>query len=75
MVGYDSKNGRFITRAAGDLQDRVAHEAEIGQKFSIDPDGRLIGAHLYKGLLKIIPIEKGQLAKEAYNIGFTKNFF
>jgi len=68
VLAYDTKTGEIITRANGDLRDRVGKAADIGQIGIIDPDCRLIGLHLFDGSFKVIPIDsKGQL-KEAFDI-------
>lgn len=69
MIGYDSKTGQFVTRAAGDLSDKATYSADIQQRAVIDPEARAIGMHLYDGIFKIIPIEKNALSKEALSIG------
>jgi len=69
VLGYDAKTGEIVTRANGDIQDRIGRPADIGQIGIIDPDCRVIGLHLYDGLFKVIPMENGQL-KEAYNLRF-----
>jgi DNA damage-binding protein 1 len=68
VLTYDAANGEIITRANGDVQDRIGRPAEIGHIGIVDPENRLIGMHLYDGMFKAIPIdEKGQL-HEAFNI-------
>ena len=49
------------------MSDRVGRPTENAQLTVIDPQRRLIGLHLYDGLLKAIPLEKGMM-KEAVNI-------
>lgn len=61
-------DGEVVTRANGDVSDRIGRPTDNGQIGIIDPDCRLIGLHLYDGLFKVIPFDtKGQL-KEAFNI-------
>lgn len=52
VLGYDAKTGEIVTRANGDIQDRIGRPADIGQIGIIDPDCRVIGLHLYDGLFK-----------------------
>jgi hypothetical protein len=45
--------GELITRANGDVSDRVGRPCEAGQIGIIDPDCRIIGLHLYDGHFKV----------------------
>uniref|UniRef100_A0A1D1YWE8 DNA damage-binding protein 1 n=2 Tax=Anthurium amnicola TaxID=1678845 RepID=A0A1D1YWE8_9ARAE len=68
VLQWDAETSELITRAMGDVSDRIGRPTDNGQIGIIDPDCRLIGLHLYDGLFKVIPFDnKGQL-KEAYNI-------
>ncbi|KAK8563210.1 hypothetical protein V6N13_018256 [Hibiscus sabdariffa] len=68
VLQWDSETSELITRAMGDVSDRIGRPTDNGQIGIIDPDCRLIGLHLYDGLFKVIPFDnKGQL-KEAFNI-------
>lgn len=68
VLQWDAEAGELVTRAMGDVSDRIGRATDNGQIGIIDPDCRLIGLHLYDGLFKVIPIDnKGQL-KEAFNI-------
>eukprot|EP00256_Glycine_max_P062141 XP_014631544.1 DNA damage-binding protein 1b [Glycine max] len=68
VLQWDSETGELVTRAMGDVSDRIGRPTDNGQIGIIDPDCRLIGLHLYDGLFKVIPFDnKGQL-KEAFNI-------
>ncbi|CAA7046991.1 unnamed protein product [Microthlaspi erraticum] len=68
VLQWDSESSELITRAMGDVSDRIGRPTDNGQIGIIDPDCRLIGLHLYDGLFKVIPFDnKGQL-KEAFNI-------
>eukprot|EP00850_Spirogloea_muscicola_P009452 SM000053S17409 [mRNA] locus=s53:248703:257116:+ [translate_table: standard] len=68
VLEYDSETGELVTKAMGDVSDRIGRPTVNGHIGIIDPDCRLIGLHLYDGLFKVIPIDsKGQL-KEAFNI-------
>ncbi|KAL1805820.1 hypothetical protein ACET3Z_028888 [Daucus carota] len=68
VLQWDPEAGEVITRAMGDVSDRIGRPTDNGQIGIIDPDCRLIGLHLYDGLFKVIPFDnKGQL-KEAFNI-------
>ncbi len=44
--------GELITRANGNVEDRVGRPADNGQLGIIDHQCRLIGLHLYDGLFK-----------------------
>eukprot|EP00898_Chlorokybus_atmophyticus_P002114 jgi/Chlat1/2903/Chrsp2S04662 len=68
LLTYDSATGELVTRASGDVPDRLGRPTDNGQIGIIDPECRIIGLHLYDGLFKVIPIgPKGQL-REAFNI-------
>ncbi|XP_068656195.1 DNA damage-binding protein 1a-like [Aristolochia californica] len=68
VLQWDAETSELITRAMGDVSDRIGRATDNGQIGIIDPDCRLIGLHLYDGLFKVIPFDnKGQL-KEAFNI-------
>jgi len=68
VLAWDSKTHELVTRANGDINDRIGRPTDNGQIGIIDPEKRMIGLHLYDGLFKVIPIDaKGQL-KEAFNI-------
>ena len=43
-----------MTRASGDVKDRVGRPVENGQIGIIDPWCRMIGLHLYDGLFKVL---------------------
>lgn len=44
--------GELVTRANGNVEDRVGRPADNGQLGIIDHQCRLIGLHLYDGLFK-----------------------
>ncbi|KAL9818275.1 putative transcription factor WD40-like family [Arabidopsis thaliana] len=68
VLQWDYESSELITRAMGDVSDRIGRPTDNGQIGIIDPDCRVIGLHLYDGLFKVIPFDnKGQL-KEAFNI-------
>uniref|UniRef100_A0A0D3GBK3 DNA damage-binding protein 1 n=1 Tax=Oryza barthii TaxID=65489 RepID=A0A0D3GBK3_9ORYZ len=68
VLQWDGEKSELLTRAMGDVSDRIGRPTDNGQIGIIDPDCRLIGLHLYDGLFKVIPFDnKGQL-KEAFNI-------
>lgn len=68
VLQWDPETSELITRAMGDVSDRIGRPTDHGQLGIIDPDCRLIGLHLYDGLFKVIPFDnRGQL-KEAFNI-------
>ncbi|XP_047333166.1 DNA damage-binding protein 1-like [Impatiens glandulifera] len=68
VLQWDPEASEVITRAMGDVSDRIGRPTDNGQIGIIDPDCRLIGLHLYDSLFKVIPFDnKGQL-KEAFNL-------
>jgi DNA damage-binding protein 1 len=66
-LAYDPKTKEIITRANGDIQDKIGRAVDGGQIGIIDPETRMIGLHLYDGLFKVIPMDSKGL-KEAFNI-------
>ncbi len=68
VLAYDSATGELVTRAGGDIQDRIGRPTDSGQVGIIDPDNRMIGLHLYDGLFKIIPIDAGGKLSDAFNV-------
>eukprot|EP00291_Cryptomonas_curvata_P008383 CAMPEP_0172198090 /NCGR_PEP_ID=MMETSP1050-20130122/27879_1 /TAXON_ID=233186 /ORGANISM="Cryptomonas curvata, Strain CCAP979/52" /LENGTH=486 /DNA_ID=CAMNT_0012874843 /DNA_START=773 /DNA_END=2230 /DNA_ORIENTATION=- len=68
VLEYDSSSGELLTRAMGDVSDRIGKAVDSGQIAHIDPERRLIGLHLYDGFFKVIPIDPKGSLKEAFNI-------
>lgn len=63
------ENGEIVTRAAGDIQDRIGKPTENGQIGIIDPQFRTTALHLYEGLLKVVPFDQDQKkVREAFNV-------
>ncbi|KAG8438196.1 hypothetical protein GDO86_008764 [Hymenochirus boettgeri] len=58
----------IITRAHGNVQDRIGRPSETGVIGIIDPDCRMIGLRLYDGLFKVIPLERDNKELKAFNI-------
>jgi DNA damage-binding protein 1 len=68
LLGWDAVNREFVTKANGDLADRVGKSRDLGdQLLAIDPQLRLIGMQLYDGLLKVVPIVPTVGLGEAFN--------
>jgi len=70
VLSYDSEKKEIVTRASGNAEDTIGRPTDSGQIGIIDPNARIIALHLYEGLLKLIPIEKGPspIQKDAFNI-------
>ncbi|KAL6546328.1 DNA damage-binding protein 1a [Orobanche minor] len=68
VLQWDTENAEVITRAMGDVSDRIGRPTDNGQIGIVDPDCRLIGLHLYDGLFKVIPFDNKGHLKEAFNI-------
>ncbi|BFZ05163.1 hypothetical protein BsWGS_08202 [Bradybaena similaris] len=64
----DGENIEIITRAHGNVQDRIGRLSETGIIGIIDPECRVIGLRLYDGLFKIIPLEKENKELKAFSI-------
>lgn len=58
----------IITKAHGNVSDKVGKPAETGILAVIDPKARVIGMRLYEGLFKIIPLEKDCNELKAYSL-------
>ena len=59
----------IVTKANGDLSDRIGRPADSGPIAIMEPRCRLIGLHLYDGLFKVIQANpSGALDGEAFNI-------
>jgi len=59
----------IVTKANGDLADRIGRPADSGPIAIMEPRCRLIGLHLYDGLFKVIQANpSGALDGEAFNI-------
>lgn len=59
VLGYDERGKRFVTKAEGDATDRVGRPVQSGTKCAIDPKGRVVGLHIYDGMVKMLPILSG----------------
>ena len=67
-------NLEIVTKAHGNVGDRIGKKSETGTRAIIDPEARVIGLRIYDSLFKVIPLEKDQSELRAYNIRFgTKN--
>ncbi|XP_050465445.1 DNA damage-binding protein 1 [Cataglyphis hispanica] len=58
----------IITKAHGNVADRIGKASETGIKAVIDPKARVIGLRLYDGLFKIIPLDKDNPELKASSI-------
>lgn len=61
-------NLEIITKAHGNVADRIGKPAETGMLAVIDPKARVIGMRLYEGLFKIIPLDKDTVELKATSI-------
>ena len=68
VLAFDAATGELVTRAGGDIQDRIGRPTDGGQVGIIDPDCRMIGLHLYDGLFKVIQIDTTGKLHDAFNI-------
>ena len=65
-------NLEIVTKAHGNVGDRIGKKAETGTRAVIDPEARVIGLRIYDSLFKVIPLEKDQSELRAYNIRLDK---
>ncbi|XP_063400808.1 DNA damage-binding protein 1-like [Mytilus trossulus] len=64
----DGENIDIITRAHGNVQDRIGRPSETGIIGIVDPLCRVIGLRLYDGLFKVIPLDRDNKELKAFNI-------
>ncbi|CAK1553322.1 unnamed protein product [Leptosia nina] len=57
-----------VTRAHGNVADRIGKPSENGILAVIDPQARVIGLRLYDGLFKIIPLDKDSTELKAASL-------
>jgi len=62
------KDFEIVTKAYGDVRDKIGKKSETGTIAVIDPESRVIGLRLYDSLFKVIPLEKDQAELKAFNI-------
>ncbi|XP_051580476.1 DNA damage-binding protein 1-like [Myxocyprinus asiaticus] len=58
----------IITRAHGNVQDRIGRPSETGIIGIVDPECRMIGLRLYDGLFKVVPLDRDNRELKAFNI-------
>ncbi|KAJ8941355.1 hypothetical protein NQ314_010418 [Rhamnusium bicolor] len=63
----DGDNLDIVTKAHGNVADRIGKPSETGILAVIDPKARVIGLRLYDGLFKIIPLDKDNYELKASN--------
>lgn len=64
----DGDNLEIITKAHGNVADRIGKPSDTGIIAIIDPKARVIGLRLYDGLFKIIPLDKDNNELKASSI-------
>lgn len=64
----EKENIEIITRAHGNVADRIGRPSETGFIVIIDPECRCIGLRLYDGLFKVIPLDKDNRELKAFSI-------
>jgi DNA damage-binding protein 1 len=68
VLQWDMQAGELITKAIGDLSNRMRRPIEGGQIGTIDPDCRLIGLHSYVGAFDLMPFDSEGQLQESFNI-------
>ena len=53
-VGPNGKDFEIVTKAYGDVRDKIGKKSETGTLAVIDPESRVIGLRLYDSLFKVI---------------------
>lgn len=64
----EGENFDIITKAHGNVADRIGKPSENGIIAIVDPLARAIGLRLYDGLFKIIPLDKDNSELRACSI-------
>lgn len=73
ILSYKPDTGDIVTRAYGDVQDKVGRPSDAGMISIIDPECRIIGLRLYDGLFKVILLELDSSKElKAFNIRFEE---
>uniref|UniRef100_A0A7S3QK85 DNA damage-binding protein 1 n=1 Tax=Dunaliella tertiolecta TaxID=3047 RepID=A0A7S3QK85_DUNTE len=67
VLEFDPSTRELVTRAQGDLRDPVGRPSDEGHLVDVDPAQRVIGLHLYDGLLKIVPMMEDGKMKQAFS--------
>lgn len=72
----DGDNIEVITRAQGNVQDKIGRTPESGIIGMVDPMNKTIGLRLYDGLFKVIPLSKDiyhppEKEVRAFNLRYT----
>jgi hypothetical protein len=67
IIQYDTKSNQIITRASGDVKDKIGRDTENGYIGIVNPTGSLIGLHLKEGVFKAVSINNG-VVSEAFNM-------
>eukprot|EP00794_Sanderia_malayensis_P018107 gene18107-19916_t len=69
ILGYNAETSNIVTRAYGDVKDRIGRPPETGMIAIIDPTCKIIGLRLYDGVFKIIQLQLGtDTPLKAFNI-------
>lgn len=68
VLQWDANSSELITRKMGDLSVHMGQPTNKSQIGIIDPDYRLIGLHLYRGFLKVIPVDNKELLNKEFDI-------
>ena len=64
----DGEKFEIVTRAFGNVSERVGRPREDGILCTIDPSSRNIGLQIYDGYFKLLPIEKDNKELKAFNM-------
>ncbi len=53
ILSYNKDTNKIVTRASGNLRDKVGRDLDSGPLGLIDPENRVIAVFLYEGLVKV----------------------
>lgn len=68
ILEYRESDGEIITRAYGNVAERIGRPSETGMIVVIDPECKMIGLRISDGLFKVIPLQKDNRELKAFNI-------
>ncbi|CAM9510925.1 unnamed protein product, partial [Chrysoparadoxa australica] len=68
VILHCDESGEIKTKCQGSVRDRIGRACDSEKIVAIDPQSRMIGLHLYEGMLKVIPVDARGQCKEPFNL-------
>ncbi len=72
VLTYDAATNTLQTVSNGDVSDLTGRPVEYGMLGDIDRNTRVIGLHIYDGLLKFIPFDENGNLLQAFNTNLNE---